>query len=171
MLGDYKEYPDQRLSSHGEFQVMRNDKFGQMSIANHRSERAGERTQSIRSASYRAGLKGGEFENSGIDKIRLHKVTKPAHTEKAALIVFAPKKDGSPHSCVYYRKSNAATEGDSYTIPRENEGINSLEKHLCSPPWTVKEVTVKLSPIRRTAILFCSYSILDYIYSFEFDLD
>lgn len=41
----------------------------------------------------------------------------PATSERAALIVFAPKMDGSLRFCIDYRQLDEVTMEDSYPIP------------------------------------------------------
>lgn len=51
----------------------------------------------------------------------LEEVSKPSQTERAASIVFAPKKDGLVHFCVDYPKFNAATKQNVYLMPRVHD--------------------------------------------------
>lgn len=46
-------------------------------------------------------------------------------TERAILIVFAPKKDGTLHFCVNYRNLNAVSIRDSYLIRHMDERLES----------------------------------------------
>lgn len=72
-------------------------------------------------------------------------VTKPAQTEGASPIVFVPKKDGSLHFPVGYRKLNNLTRRDSHTIAHIDECFDSLREatvfftlHANSRYWKAK---------------------------------
>ena len=53
-------------------------------------------------------------------------IIEPTSAEWASPVVFVPKKDGTMPSCVDYRKLDAATVRDSYTLPRMDECMDSL---------------------------------------------
>lgn len=52
----------------------------------------------------------------------------PPRNNWAALILFAPKKDGSGQFFVDYWKPHAVAKRDSYTIPPMNVSIDSLDE-------------------------------------------
>lgn len=58
------------------------------------------------------------------------KVVEPAITEWTALIVFAPKKNGSLRFYVLYYRLRAVTTRYSYLLPRTYERMNSLEEAI-----------------------------------------
>ena len=78
-----------------------------------------------------------DIEKDKVDKIVEQgvAVTSPS-TDWAALVVFAPKKDGTLQFCVDYRRLNALTVRDTYPIPRMDECIDSLETRRSSVPCT-----------------------------------
>ena len=53
-------------------------------------------------------------------------VIEPAGTEWASPVVLFPKKEGSRRLCVDYRRFNAKTAADSYTLPCMDDCIDSL---------------------------------------------
>lgn len=59
--------------------------------------------------------------------MRSEKVSEPAQIECVPGIVFASKKDGSLPFCVDYRKSNAVTVIDAYSLPRLDECLDYSE--------------------------------------------
>lgn len=95
--------------------------FGLITVATNRIELTPENTQPIRSAPYLAVPKARKLQWIRIGKMLLREVIKPAHTERAASIVFFPIKDGSIRFCVYYRRLNAVTERYSYALSRMDE--------------------------------------------------
>lgn len=67
---------------------------------------------------YRQGL---DMRNATSKYIRQHLddgVIEPSTSEWASPMVLVPKKDGSVHSCVDYRRINATTVPDTYPLPR-----------------------------------------------------
>lgn len=52
-------------------------------------------------------------------------ITEVANTEKASLILLAPKKDGSFRLCFHYHKLNTVT-GETFPIPLREECIDFL---------------------------------------------
>lgn len=61
-------------------------------------------------SAYGAMKKAREFEKLGAHKILEMKLIEPAETERAAPVVFVPKKVGSFTFLVEHRKLNAVTE-------------------------------------------------------------
>ena len=50
-------------------------------------------------------------------------IIEPASSEWASQVVFVPKKDGSLHFCVDYRRLNACTLAHSYPLLRMDDCI------------------------------------------------
>ena len=79
---------------------------------------------------YRAGPKTSELEQNGTNRQLKYGEIEPVMLEWAALVLFAPKKDGRLRFCIDYRKLNSMTVKDTYPLPRMDECINSLgESH------------------------------------------
>ena len=80
----------------------------------------------FKSAPYCAGPKTRELEKAEIDKQLAADIIEPACSEWAALVLFAPKKDGKLRFCIDYRKLNSMTVKDTYPLPRMDECIDTL---------------------------------------------
>lgn len=77
----------------------------------------------IHSAAYRGRPCVCKFERVKIDKLLKMKDITSAQTERAAPIVFDPKKDVALRFCVYYRKLNSVTVKDSPPLEWMNQRI------------------------------------------------
>lgn len=80
----------------------------------------------VHSATNRTGPKTREFEEARTDKILADNIIKPAQTEWASPILFAPVEDGTLHFCVAFWKLNAVTKRDSHPIAQMDEYIDSI---------------------------------------------
>lgn len=98
-----------------------------MSIPKHFIELKTENTHLIRSASYQKRPEAPKFENTATDNILWRKISELSQTEWTAIIVFAPKMNGSLRFFVDYKKPNAVAERHSYPITRIEKYIASLE--------------------------------------------
>lgn len=76
--------------------------------------------------SYRAGMKAREVEKAEVERILKEVVVEPPDSEWASPVVLIPKLDGTLRFSVDYRRLNALTIIDSYSILRMHEGIDSL---------------------------------------------
>lgn len=75
---------------------------------------------------YQAGPRVPEFEKHEIDRMLEMDVIEPVQKDWEALLVFAPKKEGTLLFCVYYCKLDAVTVQDYYPILPMEECIDSL---------------------------------------------
>lgn len=64
--------------------------------------------------------------------MRAENITDSVQTKWAAPIIIVVRKDRALRFCVHYRKLNAITKRDSYSIPRIDERINSLGQAIVS---------------------------------------
>lgn len=108
------------------FQHIWDSLHGRITTANNRIEFLEPVTRSIQSALYRAGSKTRKFVKTEIGKMLKGNIVRPAQTERASFIVFAPKKDDTLRFFVDYRKHNAVTKRDLYSIPGLHKCIESL---------------------------------------------
>ena len=83
-------------------------------------------TKPIRQQPYRAGHHARDMSRDEVNRMLDAKVVRPSTREWATPVVVFPKKDGSPRSCVDYRRLSAVTKKDSYPIPRMEDCIDSL---------------------------------------------
>lgn len=74
------------------FQFLWESHLEQTSMAKHRIEHTGKNILPIHSAPYKAGPPAREFKEEELNRLLMQKAIKPAQTEWAALIVFAPTK-------------------------------------------------------------------------------
>lgn len=75
---------------------------------------------------YRATLKQRKLEREETEQVCETGMAEPAVAERASSIRFVPKKDSSLRFCDDYRRFNAATERESYPIPRMDAFIDLL---------------------------------------------
>lgn len=80
-----------------------------------------------RSLPYRQDIKGREFEGNTCAKLCEQGAIFPSNYEWASLVVFAtmPQNKGL-RFCIDYRKLNARTNRDSYSLPQIDECAGSL---------------------------------------------
>ena len=71
-------------------------------------------------------MKGIEVEKEEVERMLKASVIEPANSECAIPVVLITNPDGSVRFCVDYRKLNAVTVKDSYTLPRMDECLDSL---------------------------------------------
>lgn len=89
--------------------------FGAINVTSHPIDFI-PRTRTFKFASYRAGSKTRELEQSEISKKLAVGFIELVHSSWASPVLFVPKKDGSLRFCIDYRKLNEETVKDSYTI-------------------------------------------------------
>lgn len=82
---------------------------------------------------YRAKSKKRKHDGHETDRMLKKDEIKPAISEWASLVVFAPKNDGKLHFCVDYRELNASTVRDTYPLLRMNECIDCAENAAIIP--------------------------------------
>lgn len=99
---------------------------GQTTVVKFRIVSSPPDASSIHSVPRFAGSEKWELECDEVGKMREVGVAESAIAEWALPIEFAPKKDGSIRFSVSNRRLNAATDRNSYRIPRINERIDSL---------------------------------------------
>ena len=108
-----------------EFKDMWSGRLGKIGATKHRIElKPGAR--SIYQAPCRAGPIAREKEKTEIDCMLRTGVIEPTSAGWASPVVLVPKKDGTMWFRVEYRKLNAVTVCDSYSLPRMDECIESL---------------------------------------------
>lgn len=100
-------------------------KLGNISATTHRIDLV-PGTRPFKSAPYCARQNFREFEGFEIKRQLAAYVIDSSNAEWAALVLFAPKKDGRLRFCVDYRKLNRMTTEDSYPLTRIEECIDSL---------------------------------------------
>ena len=83
-------------------------------------------TKPIRSMPYRQGPATRAKAEHEIRKMLDVCVIEPATSEWASPIVLVPKKDGSLHFCLDYRRLKAKKIPDAYRLPRIDEFLDSL---------------------------------------------
>lgn len=103
MFESYLKFHDQILQILTHLLSMGDGHLVLIRIAKHRTNFL-PNSDHTRSALYQAGHNKRKFQLIEIEKIHFQKVVEPAETKWAALVVFAPKKDGSLRFCVDYRK-------------------------------------------------------------------
>ena len=108
-----------------DFKSMWSGRLGKILIAKHQIDLE-EGTQPIYQPPYRAEHRVRAIEKAEIGRMREEGVIEPASAEWASPVVLVPRKDGTLRFCVDYRRLNALTRRDSYTIPRMDECIDSL---------------------------------------------
>lgn len=89
----------------------------------------------VRQMPFRKGLREREFEKAEIEKMPKNNVIRPSKSEWASPVALAPKGDGGFHFCVDYRRVNAASLHDSYTLPRMDDCIDWLGNPSTSVRW------------------------------------
>lgn len=113
----------------------------------------------------------GEIEKAETNISLSQKVIKPAQTVKAALIAFAPRKDGFVRFRVDYQKLSAVTKWNFLSIPRIDDCIACFWKaavffllDAISGYWQFEvEKTGPIKPYSRF--------IMDCVYSYKCSLD
>ena len=55
-------------------------------------------------------------------------IISPSTSPWAPSVILVPKKDGSLHFCIDYRKLNSATIHDAYPLPRIDDTLDSLQQ-------------------------------------------
>ena len=61
-----------------------------------------------------------------IKQMQTQGIVKPSASPWASPVVLVPKKDGSTHFCVNYRRLNAVTKKDVYPLPRIDDILDTL---------------------------------------------
>lgn len=110
----YDEQKEEFIEMFLNFDLMLNWHLDQTNIAKFETDLSPANPKPIYSAPYRPGPKARKFNKNGIEKMFLEGVFEPSQTERAAPIVFVPKKDGLLRSCVDYPKFIAVTKQDTY---------------------------------------------------------
>lgn len=77
---------------------------------------------------YCAGPRQRELGREEVSQMRKDDVAKSVVTERASHIAFVSWKNGSHHVWFDYRRLNAVTVRDSYSISRMNECIDGLQE-------------------------------------------
>lgn len=109
-----------------ELKSLWDDHMGGIKAAQYRIKLSLEASRPIHSAPHRPAPKAREFEKNGITKMLDLEVIELVRIDWASPFVVAPNKDGMIRFCVDYRKLDAETVQDSYSIPRLEDCINSL---------------------------------------------
>lgn len=102
--------------------------LGLIIVANHQIELPDDDTQLVHLEPYHAGPRTRKFQKSEIEKMLARHIIKPAQTEWAVPIEFAPEKNETLRYCAHCRKLNAVPEGAFYSIPHMDEPIDFLGK-------------------------------------------
>lgn len=80
----------------------------------------------INQAPYRAGPKERLVIQEQVDDMMRKRVIVPSKSAWASPIVLVPKKDGSIRFCIDYRRLNAVTQKDVYSLPRIDDYLSVL---------------------------------------------
>lgn len=105
--------------------LMRNGSLSAIKVTDHRINlQLGSRP--VRSIPYRQSLAMREYTRAESDKKLTAGVTEPAIRERASLVVFVSKKDGTLRLCVGYRRLNTKTLSETYLLFQIEDCIGFL---------------------------------------------
>lgn len=80
---------------------------------------------------YWAGHKERDFLQEEIKKMLYARTISPSDLKLASSLVLTPKSDGYLRFCIDYRRLNAVSKRESYTLPRVDDWMESLgEVHI-----------------------------------------
>eukprot|EP00961_Rhodomonas_salina_P272857 3686933-Rhodomonas_salina.3 len=63
-----------------------------------------------------------------LDKLLAAKLVEPSDSPNTAPVLFAPKKDGGLHMCIYYRALNRQTIKDKFPLPHPEDLFDELRR-------------------------------------------
>lgn len=110
------------------FDSMCDEHLEHINVSKHQIDLFDDEAGPVQSAKYRADSAAKQFAAAETHRVLAEKVKEPATTERAALVIFAAKKNGSLRFCVDYRKMTVVTILDSYTLLCMDECIEILEE-------------------------------------------
>jgi hypothetical protein len=80
----------------------------------------------IYSHPYRKSLREREMLNLEIKKLLEAKIIRPSRSPYASPVILVPKKDGSVHMCVDYRRFNLETIPEQWPLPRIADILDNM---------------------------------------------
>ena len=123
----------------------------------------------ISSQPYRAGPQALEQIDTEIQRMLKMDVIEPATSPWSSPIVLIPKPDGSIRFCIDYRKLNAVTDKDSYSLPRIDDCLDSLgdARYFSTLDANCGYRQIGVAPADKEKTTFTSPTIEDCISSSE----
>ena len=123
----------------------------------------------ISSQPYRAGPQAREQIDTEIQRMLKMDVIEPATSPWSSPIVLIPKPDGSIRFCIDYRKLNAVTDKDSYSLPRIDDCLDSLgdARYFSTLDANCGYRQIGVAPADKEKTTFTSPTIEDCISSSE----
>ena len=111
----------------------------------------------IRQRAYRTPLSKRKQVEQELQKMLEEGVIRPSKSEWASPITLVPKKDGSIHFCVDYRKVNAITRKDAHPLPLIQDIFDSLSGAKVFSTLDLKsgywQIPVHKDDIKKTAFI------------------
>lgn len=115
---DCASYCEECIAVLEPFGSMWDARLGNISTVSHRVDLESSYIHSIQLVPYCTGSKAFDLERLEIENMLEMNPSEPAQTEWASSVQFALKKDGTLRLCIDYRKGNAVTVRDSYSIDK-----------------------------------------------------
>jgi hypothetical protein len=131
-------------------------------LGKHRSMWDGRRitgAKPVHVPAYRAVARARESESTEVQRMLKAGAIEPANSERASPVVLVPKPDGSMRFCIKYRRLNALTIRDSYTLPRMDECMDSLgdAKFFSTLDCDSRYWQIQVDPADRAKTTFTSH--------------
>ena len=108
----------------GELRTVFNNQPGRTQLAEHSIETRS--AKPVKQSPYRLPHAYREVIQKELAEMERDGIIQPSSSEWASPIVLVPKKDGSLHMCVDYRRLNSLSDADAYPMPRIDDLINRL---------------------------------------------
>jgi len=132
------------------------DDLGRTNVLKHKIETSG---NPIRQGVRKLPLPKRDKVKKLLSEMQEREIIMPSKSSWASPIVLVPKKDGSVHFCVDYRKVNDVTHKDAYPIPRIDNTLDTLAGSKCFSTLDLKsgywQVEVEEKHQEKTA--FCTH--------------
>ena len=80
----------------------------------------------IKQQPYRTAIAQRDTIRQMVDQMQSQGIVKPSQSPWDSPVVLVPKKDGSVHFCVDYRKLNSITQRDVFPLPRVDDILDTL---------------------------------------------
>ena len=144
------------LTSYAHIFAYKSGDLGRTNLLNHRIETNG---NPIRQAVRRVPLSQRDEIRRLLTEMQEKNIIAPSKSPWASPIVLVPKKDGSLHFCVDYRKVNEITHKDAYPIPRIDDTLDTLAGAMCFSTLDLKSGywQVEVDPQHREKTAFCTH--------------